>query len=510
MAYTTEKISGNQVRFDFTIPAEQFDAAMQKAYLQQRGRINVPGFRKGKAPRKLIENMYGEEVFYDAAFDIIFPEVYSEAVEKENTDVVDQPSVDLKDIGSGKDLVFSATVYVSPDVELGNYKGLKATKYVPPVTQEQIDARIQQDVRKVTTTQDVTDRAVEENDTVNLDYSGSVDGVQFQGGTADHQQLKIGSGSFIPGFEEQMVGMQIGEEKDIPVTFPTEYHAEELAGKEAVFHVKVNSIQEEVVPELDDDFAQDVSEHQTYKEYLEAIRKELEDDVEKNAEVTVENSLIQQAVDASDCDIPAAMVEREIDAQVRNMQMRMAYQGLRYEDYLKYTGMTEEAFRDMYRADSANNVKTQLVIDAIRKQEKVEVSEDEVNAEVDKRAEEMGRDKEEYRASLSETQKENFQDIAAIRKVIDILKNEAKVDVKNEEPGSLDAEEILAETEKAVEKAEKKPAKKPARKTTKKAEEPKEEEPKKEESKEEKSEEKAEAPAKPKAKRTKKAEEPKE
>ncbi len=499
MAYTTEKISGNQVRFDFTIPAEQFDEAMQKAYLQQRGRINVPGFRKGKAPRKLIENMYGEAVFYDAAFDIIFPEVYSEAVEAEKTDVVDQPSVDLKEIGSGKDLVFSATVYVYPDVELGEYKGLKATKYVAPVTQEQVDARVQQDVRKVTTTQDVSDRAVKEGDTVNLNYSGSVEGVKFQGGTAENQRLKIGSGSFIPGFEEQMVGMEIGEEKDLTVTFPEQYHAEELAGKDAVFHVKVNAIQEEVVPELDDDFAQDVSEHQTYQEYLDAIRKELEEITEKNAEVTVENNLIQQAVDASDCDIPDAMVEREIDAQVRNMKMRMAYQGLRYEDYLKYTGMTEEAFRDMHRADSANNVKTQLVIDAIRKQEKVEASEDEVNEEIDKRAEEIGRDKEEYRASLSDTQKENFKDLAAIRKVIDILKKEAKVEVKNEEPGKIDAEEVIKATEEAAEKAEKKSAKKPARKSAKKAEEA-----------EEQAEEAAEESAKPQAKKAKKTEEPKE
>ena len=266
MGYTVEKISGNQVKINFEIASEKFDEAVQKAYLKVRGRVAVPGFRKGKAPRKLIEKMYGEGVFYDDAFDILFPAEYEAAVKENDLQVVDRPEVDeMKQIGVGKDLQFSIKVFVKPDVELGNYKGLKAVKYVHKVTDEEIDNRIQQDVDKATTMADVTDRAVENGDTVNLNYAGTVDGVAFEGGTAENQTLEIGSGHFIPGFEEQMIGMQIGEEKDLNVKFPDEYHAENLKGKDAVFHVKVNGIQTKVVPALDDDFAADVSEFDTWK-----------------------------------------------------------------------------------------------------------------------------------------------------------------------------------------------------------------------------------------------------
>lgn len=454
MAYTTEKISGNQVRFDFTVPAEAFDAAMQKAYLQQRGRISVPGFRKGKAPRKLIESMYGEAVFYDAAFDIIFPDLYTAAIEESKTNVVDQPSVDVKEIGAGKELVFSATVFVSPDIELGNYKGLKANRYVALVTDENIQTRIDEDMRKVTTSQDVIDRAAQTGDTVTIDYSGSVDGVKFDGGTAEKQQLKLGSGSFIPGFEEQVAGMSIGDEKDITVTFPKEYHAENLAGKEAVFHIVLHGIQCEVKPEMDDDFVQDVSEYQTVAEYKAGIEKELSGINEKNADLAVENALLQQAVDAADCDIPSPMIEREIDMQVRNMQLRMSYQGLRFEDYLKYTGMTKESIRDMMRADATNNVKTQLVIDAIAKAEKIEATDEDAEQEVARRAEEIGRDVKEYRATLNENQMENYKDIAVIRKVIDLIKSSADITTTDKPEEKVDAGEVLEKTVEAVAAAE--------------------------------------------------------
>ena len=267
MGYTVEKISGNQVKITFEISADKFSDAVQKAYLKVRGRLNVPGFRKGKAPRRLIETMYGENVFYDDAFDILFPDEYEAAVKENDLQVVDRPEVDeVKQIGVGKDLIFSVKVFVKPDVELGQYKGLKAVKYVHKVTEEEVDERIQKDVEKATTMADVTDRPVENGDTVNLDYAGTVDGVAFEGGTAQNQTLEIGSGHFIPGFEEQMIGMSIGEEKDLQVKFPDEYHAEELKGRDAVFHVKVNGIQAKVVPALDDDFAADVSEFDTFKE----------------------------------------------------------------------------------------------------------------------------------------------------------------------------------------------------------------------------------------------------
>ena len=449
MGYTVEKISGNQVKIAFEIASEKFDEAVQKAYLKVRGRVNVPGFRKGKAPRKLIETMYGESVFYDDAFEILFPAEYEAAVKENDLQVVDRPEVDeLKQIGVGKDLQFTVKVYVKPDVELGDYKGLKATKYVHKVTDEEIDARIQQDVDKATTMADVTDRAVENGDTVNLDYAGTVDGVAFEGGTAQGQTLEIGSGHFIPGFEEQMVGMQIGEEKDLQVKFPDEYHAENLKGKDAVFHVKVNSIQTKVKPALDDDFAADVSEFNTFDEYKQNIAKELNDRAEKNADVQLENDLVQQAVDAADCDIPDAMIEDEIETMLREMKMRMMYQGLRYEDYLKYTGQSEDQVKEMYRPEAKNRVKMQLVLEAMVKAEGIEPTDEDVEKVTAEEAERTGRDVEEFKKSLNDRQKEYLKENAAIRKVVDLIVEKAQVETKDE------SEKInVADTVKAVEQA---------------------------------------------------------
>ena len=453
MGYTVEKISGNQVKIAFEIASEKFDEAVQKAYLKVRGRVNVPGFRKGKAPRKLIESMYGEAVFYDDAFDILFPEEYEAAVKENDLKVVDRPEVDeVKQIGVGKDLQFTIKVFVRPDVELGKYKGLKATKFVHKVTDEEIDSRIQQDVEKATTMADVTDRAVENGDTVNLDYAGTVDGVAFEGGTAENQTLEIGSGHFIPGFEEQMIGMNIGEEKDLQVKFPDEYHAENLKGKDAVFHVKVNGIQAKVVPALDDDFAADVSEFDTFDAYKQNIVKELMDRAQKNADVQLENDLVQQAVDASDCDIPDAMIEDETDMMLREMKLRMMYQGLRFEDYMKYTGQTEDQVKEMYRPEAKNRVKMQLVLEAMVKAENVEVSEEEVEKATAEEAERSGRDLEEFKKSLNDRQKEYLKENAAIRKVVDMIVANAQVEEKDESE-RIDASETIKAVEDAAEAA---------------------------------------------------------
>ncbi len=449
MGYTVEKISGNQVKINFEIASEKFDAAVQQAYLKLRGRINVPAFRKGKAPRRLIENMYGEGVFYDDAFDIVFPEAYEAAVKENDLQVVDRPEVDeMKQIGVGKDLLFTIKVYVKPDVELGQYKGLKAVKYVHKVTDEEIDSRIQQDVTKATTMADVTDRPVENGDTVNLDYAGSVDGVAFEGGTAENQTLEIGSGHFIPGFEEQMIGMNIGEEKDLQVKFPDEYHAENLKGKDAVFHVKVNGIQSKVVPALDDDFAADVSEFDTFADYKANIEKELTEQADKNAAVQLENELVQQAVDAADCDIPDAMINDETDIMIRELKLRMMYQGLRYEDYLKYTGQSEDQIKEMYKPEAKNRVKMQLVLDAIIKAENVEVTDEEVEKATAEEAERSGRELEEFKKSLNDRQKEYLKDNAKIRKGVDMIVETAQVEEKDE-ADRIDA----ADTIKAVEDA---------------------------------------------------------
>jgi trigger factor len=450
MGYTVEKVSGNQVKIAFEIPAEKFDDAVSKAYLKIRGRVNVPGFRKGKAPRKLIESMYGEGVFYDEAFDILFPGEYEAAVKENDIKVVDRPEVDeVKQIGVGKDLQFTVKVFVKPDVELGEYKGLKATKYVHRVTDEEIDRRIQQDVDKSTTMADVTDRNVENGDTVNLDYAGSVDGVAFEGGTAKGQTLEIGSGHFIPGFEEQMIGMAIGEEKDLNVKFPDEYHAENLKGKDAVFHVKVNGIQAKVVPALDDDFAADVSEFNTFDEYKASIVKELNDRARKNADTQLENSLVQQAVDASDCDIPDAMIEDETDVMIREMKLRMMYQGLQFEDYIKYTGQTVDQIKEMYKPEAKNRVKMQLVLEAGIKAEGIEPTEEEVEKAIADEAERAGREVEDFKKSLNDRQKEYLKENAAIRKFVDLIVASAQVEEKDEGE-KIDAADTLKAVEDAV------------------------------------------------------------
>lgn len=430
MSYTVEKIASNKVKLSFVESAESFDAAVEKAYLKDRSKINVPGFRKGKAPRKLIENMYGEGVFYDDAFELVAQPAYEEAIKAENLQVVDRPQVDVQQIGAGQELKYTLEVFVKPDVTLGEYKGVAVEKNVEKVTDEAVDARIQNDVERASTTQDVTDRAVENGDIVNLDYAGSVDGVAFEGGTAQGQSLTIGSGMFIPGFEEQMVGMNIGEERDLSVKFPEQYHADNLAGKNAVFHVKVNGIQTKVRPELDDDFAADVSEFDTFEAYKANIVADLEKNAADRAEANLEDALVQKVVDAADCDIPDAMIQDEITTMLREMEMRMMYQGIRFEDYLKYTGQTLDQVRENYKPEAANRVKTQLVLEAVAKAENIVPTDEDVDEAIADQAKRVNRDVEEFKASLSEQQKEYLKETAGIKKVIDFLKANAVITEK--------------------------------------------------------------------------------
>ncbi len=456
MSYTVEKISGNQVKIHFEVESEKFEAAMHKAYLKLRGRINIPGFRRGKAPRKLIENMYGEAVFHEEALDQLFPEVYTEAVDGADLKTVDRPELDeIAEIGSGKVLRFSVKVFVSPDIELGSYKGLKAVRYTHKVTDEEVDSRIAQDVEKATTTEDVTDRALENGDLANLDYEGTLDGAAFAGGTAQGQTLEIGSGTFIPGFEEQMVGMTIGEEKDLKVTFPKDYGAEDLAGREAVFHVKLNSIQAKIKPELDDEFAADVSEFHTFAEYREDIRRQLQERADKNADTELENTLVQSAVDACDCDIPEAMIESELDTMMRELRMRMAYQGIRMEDYLRYTGQSEEQVRENYRSEAHNRVKMQLVLEAIGKAENIEVTDEDVDKAVREEAERENRGYDEFKASLNDRQTEYLRQNAVIRKTVDLIRANAVVEEKDESDrlNAEDAADAVRQAAQAVEEA---------------------------------------------------------
>ena len=369
--------------------------------------------------------------------------------------VVDQPEVDVKEIGEGKDLVFTCEVFVRPDVTLGDYKGLTVEVTKQEVTDADIDARIEQDRQKVARTVDVEGRALENGDTVNLDYAGSVDGVAFEGGTAEGQTLTLGSNQFIPGFEEQMVGMNIGEEKDLNVTFPEQYHAAELAGKAAVFHVKVNSATHTELPELNDEFAADASEYSTFAEYKDSIVKELNEKAAKNNEVAVENALVEKATANAQMDIPEAMIRDQVNYILREMQMRMAYQGLRLEDYLKYTGQTVEQLADMYKGEAEQRVKMELTLEAIRKAEGVEPTDEDVQKQIAEQAERMGQKVEDFEKTLTDEQRGYLKDSAAIQKVVELLKKDCKVEEKKPETEAAAEDEVPAKKAPAKRRAKK-------------------------------------------------------
>lgn len=428
MSTTVEKISSNKVKLSFDIDAAKFDEAMGKAYIKVRGQVAIPGFRKGHAPRKMIENMYGEGVFYDEAFELIFDEVYGPAIDENKLEVVDRPQVDIQQIGTGKNLQFTCEVFVKPDVTLGEYKGVEVKKEHTLVTEDDVNAEIEKERNKQAAEVSVDDRAVAEGDTVNLDYSGSVDGVKFAGGTAEGQTLKIGSHTFIPGFEEQMVGMNIGEEKDLNVTFPTEYHAPDLAGKEAVFHVKVNSITETQLPALDDDFAKDISEFDTLDAYKADVRAKLEAQAAERDNNAFTNAVIEKVMANATVEIPDAMVERQIDSMVRNFEARLAQQGLKLADFMKYTGQDEKSFRNQYRDQAEKSVRANLVLEAVENVEKFEATEEEIDAEIEKFAKQIGQNAEDLKKNLTEGDREYFKADVIRDKAVKFLCDNAKAE----------------------------------------------------------------------------------
>lgn len=428
MSTTVEKISSNKVKLSFDIDAAKFDEAMGKAYIKVRGQVAIPGFRKGHAPRKMIENMYGEGVFYDEAFELIFDEVYGPAIDENKLEVVDRTQVDIQQIGTGKNLQFTCEVFVKPDVTLGEYKGVEVKKEHTLVTEDDVNAEIEKERNKQAAEVSVDDRAVAEGDTVNLDYSGSVDGVKFAGGTAEGQTLKIGSHTFIPGFEEQMVGMNIGEEKDLNVTFPTEYHAPDLAGKEAVFHVKVNSITETQLPALDDDFAKDISEFDTLDAYKADVRAKLEAQAAERDNNAFTNAVIEKVMANATVEIPDAMVERQIDSMVRNFEARLAQQGLKLADFMKYTGQDEKSFRNQYRDQAEKSVRANLVLEAVENVEKFEAAEEEIDAEIEKFAKQIGQNVEDLKKNLTEGDREYFKADVIRDKAVKFLCDNAKAE----------------------------------------------------------------------------------
>ena len=427
MTSTFEKLSSNKVKLNFTVEPEKFEEGIKKAYQKMVKKINIPGFRRGKAPMKVIEAHYGESVFYEDAFDAIFPEIYQAALTEHNVDVVDRPELDVQQIGRGKELKFTVEVFVRPDVTLGEYKNLGIVKTVDEVTEDDVKAEIERARDRASRWIEVTDRAAKLDDQVNINYAGFLGEEQFQGGTAENHDLILGSGAFIPGFEDQLVGAEIGADVDVNVTFPEQYHSEELAGKAVVFHVHVNSIREKEMPELDEDFVKEVSETaNTVDEYKAEIRERLESQAENRAETAFENEVIEKVVENAEVDIPEAMIEEQIDNMLRDMEMRMMYQGMKLDDYFKYTGQTREQVREMYKPGAEERVKTQLVVAAVMKAEEIKADEAEIDAEIAKYAEQNKKSLDEFKAMLSDGDKEYFSEIASLQKTIAFLKDHAE------------------------------------------------------------------------------------
>ena len=400
---TVEKVDKNVVSFEFTVSADEFEKGVEKAYRKNVGKINIQGFRKGKAPRKIIERYYGAEIFYEDAVNIVLPDAYDNAVKENNIFPVDQPEIDIKgEIEKGKDITFTAKVTVKPEFELGEYKGVKAQKVTSRVLKKDIEAELEKKREMNSRMVPVEDRPIEKDDVANIDFEGFCDGVPFDGGKGEGFDLTIGSGQFIPGFEEQLIGKNIGDEVDVNVIFPEEYHAEELKGKPALFKVKINSIKVKELPELDDEFAKDVSEFDTLEDLKKDIKENLSKAGKENAAHKTEENVINAVCDATEIDIPDAMINSQIDKMLRDFDMNMRYQGLNLEQYLKYTGMTVDKMRAQFKDDAAKNVKTSLVLEKICEAEGIDASEDEINKEYESMAESNGMKIEDIKKYVSE------------------------------------------------------------------------------------------------------------
>ena len=472
MQHTVEKLSGNKVKISFKLPAASFDEAIDKAYLKMRGRINVPGFRKGKAPRKLIERMYGDMIFYDEALESLFPDAYMTAVRESDLKPVSRPEPNVQDMQAGQDLEFTCEVYVQPEVQLGEYKGVEVTRVVREISDDEVSAYIAGEQKKVARSVEITDEPVQDGDMVNLNYSGSVDGVAFPGGTAENQQLKIGSKSFIPGFEEQMIGLKIDEESDLKVAFPEQYHAEELKGKDAVFHVKVLGITREELPELDDEFASEVSEFDTLKEYTADVKVQLQKAADEQSTEAAKNALVDKVVEAATIELPPPMIEEKLDELIERMGWRFQQQGFSLKEYQKITGQTDEQMRDMYRNEAEANLKADLVLEELVKVENAEAKEEDVDKMLGEYATSMGQTIEKLKETFTEGQLDYFRHRAKIMSILDMLWEKAIV---TDEKAKIEAKEETGE--KTSEKSPAAPKK--AKRTTKKAEETPSDEPKK-------------------------------
>ena len=422
MSLQVEKLEHNMAKLTIEASADDFEKAVQNAYLKNRGKISIPGFRKGKAPRQIIEKMYGVGVFYEDAANELIPQAYREAVEgNDELDIVSRPSIDVTQMEKGKSFIFTAEVALNPEVELGKYKGVKVAKVNTDVTEDEVNEAVDRERERNARNVEVSDRAVQDKDIVTIDFEGFVDGVAFDGGKGTDYDLTIGSHSFIDNFEDQLIGKNIGEECEVNVTFPEQYQEESLQGKPAMFKVTVKAIKEKQMPEADDEFASDVSEFDTIAEYKEDLKKKLVERKEAEAKAQKEDEALKAIVADSKMDIPDAMIETEAEQLVENYAMRLQQQGLSMDMYMKYTGLTREKLLDQMKDQARKNIEARLVLEAVVKAENIEATDDEFNAEMDKMAKQYGMEADKLKDVMGERETKAVRSDLAMQKAVDLI-----------------------------------------------------------------------------------------
>mgnify|MGYP002766187631 len=416
----------NMAKLTIEVAAEDLEKAMQNAYQKAKGRISIPGFRKGKAPRKMIEQMYGKGVFLEDAVNALIPEHYSKALAECELEIVSQPTIDITQAEPGKALIFTAEVAVKPEVTLGDYKGVEVPKTEITVTDEDVEAELKKEQEKNSRTISVEDRAAQLNDIVTIDFEGSVDGVPFDGGQATEYPLTLGSNTFIPGFEEQLVGAKVGDDVDVKVTFPEEYQAKELAGKEAIFKCAVKKIEAKELPELDDDFAKDVSEFDTLAEYKEHVKTNLEDKKANEAKRAKEDAAVDKAIENAQMDIPEAMLMTQCRQMLDDFSRRMQSQGLSMDQYFQFTGMTADKMMEDMKPQALKRIQTRLVLEKVAEVENIQPTEEEVNEEISKMAEAYKMEADKLKELLGERELEQMKKDMAVQKAVTVIADAAK------------------------------------------------------------------------------------
>ncbi|ENZ9535579.1 trigger factor [Clostridioides difficile] len=421
------KKEGNKVTLKIKVDNNKFEAAVNKAYNKSRNKYNIPGFRKGKAPRIVIETQYGKGIFYNDAIEILFPEVYPEAMKELDIDPIDNPDLDIEEISKDNGLVMVLNVEVKPEFELGNYKGIEIAKVENTVSDENVDAKLQEMVEKNARLVSVEDKALEDGDTAIIDFEGFENGVAFDGGKGENYNLVIGSNTFIPGFEEQLLGKKAGEEVEVNVTFPEEYHSQDLAGKPVVFNVKINDVKVKELSALDDEFAKDTSEFDSLDELKADVRAKLEEEAKNRADAETRNSVVEKVAENTEIEIPEVMIQHQIDNMLNELNYQLQYQGFGLQQLLEMTGRTMEELREERKEDAKKLVKSSLVLEAITKAEGIEATEEEFKAELEKMASAYNMEVEKIEASLRDADKEDIKGQIKIRKTIDLLVDNATI-----------------------------------------------------------------------------------